>query len=111
MYRLWTVTFVTICFGMAVASAQDNPFSADARQTYALIKDSILRAADKMPAQDYSLRSTPPVRSFAEMMRSLKMTLTVANATQPRKIRVSPARVACSEGPNVKNCTRPSLRI
>ena len=48
--------------------AQDNPFSTDARQTYALIKDSILRAADKMPAQDYSFRSTPPVRSFAEMI-------------------------------------------
>jgi uncharacterized damage-inducible protein DinB len=48
--------------------AQDNPFSADARQTYALIKNSILRAADKMPEQDYSFRSTPPVRSFAEMI-------------------------------------------
>lgn len=47
---------------------QDNPFSADARQTYALIKNSILRAADKMPAAEYSFRSTPQVRSFAEMI-------------------------------------------
>lgn len=48
--------------------AQENPFSADARQTYALIKDSILRAADRMPAEDYSFRSTPKVRSFGEMI-------------------------------------------
>jgi hypothetical protein len=48
--------------------AQDNPFSADARQTYALIKNSILRAADRMPTAEYSFRSTPQVRSFAEMI-------------------------------------------
>ena len=48
--------------------AQDNPFSADARQTYAMIKDSILRAADKMPAEQYAFRSVPPVRTFAEMI-------------------------------------------
>jgi len=48
--------------------AQDNPFSADARQTYALIKESILRAADRMPAADYSFRSTPKVRTFGEMI-------------------------------------------
>jgi len=55
-------------FGVPVLQAQANPFSEDARQTYALIKDSILRAADKMPAQDYAFRSTPPVRTFAEMI-------------------------------------------
>jgi len=48
--------------------AQENPFSADARQTYALIKDSIMRAADRMPAENYSFRSTPQVRSFGEMI-------------------------------------------
>ena len=48
--------------------AQENPFSADARQTYALIKNSMLRAADRMPAENYSFRSTPQVRSFAEMI-------------------------------------------
>jgi hypothetical protein len=48
--------------------AQDNPFSDDARQTYALIKDSLLKAADKMPAEAYSFRTVPPVRTFAEMI-------------------------------------------
>ena len=53
---------------MTAALAQDNPFSADARQTYALIKSSLLRAADKMPAEDYAFRTTPQVRTFAEMI-------------------------------------------
>jgi len=48
--------------------AQENPFSADARQTYALIKGSVLKAAEKMPAEDYSFRTTPPVRTFGEMI-------------------------------------------
>jgi len=49
-------------------TAQDNPFSADARQTYAMIKDSLLKAADKMPAEAYSFRTVPQVRTFAEMI-------------------------------------------
>ena len=48
----------------AALQAQDNPFSADARQSYALVKDSLLKAADKMPAEDYSFRTVPPVRTF-----------------------------------------------
>jgi uncharacterized damage-inducible protein DinB len=48
--------------------AQENPFSADARQSYALVKDSLLKAADRMPAEDYSFRTTPKVRTFAEMV-------------------------------------------
>jgi hypothetical protein len=50
---------------------QDNPFSPfsdDARQTYALVKGSLLKAADKMPAEDYSFRTTPQVRTFGEMI-------------------------------------------
>ena len=50
------------------ARAQENPFSADARQTYALIKDSLLKAADKMPAEYYSFRTVSEVRTFGEMI-------------------------------------------
>lgn len=58
----------TLILLAAALHAEDNPFSADARQTYALIKDSVLRAAEKMPSQEYAFRSTPPVRSFGEMI-------------------------------------------
>jgi ABC-type molybdate transport system ATPase subunit len=48
--------------------AQQNPFSDDARQTYALIKGSLLKAADKMPAEFYSFHTVPEVRTFAQMI-------------------------------------------
>jgi uncharacterized damage-inducible protein DinB len=48
--------------------AQDNPISADARQSYALVKESLLKAADRMPAEDYSFRTVPQVRTFGEMI-------------------------------------------
>ena len=50
------------------AQAQENPFSADARQTYGLVKDSLLKAADKMPAENYSFRTVSEVRTFGEMI-------------------------------------------
>ena len=53
---------------VAAGNAQESPFSADARQSYALVKDSLLKAADRMPAEDYSFRTTPKVRTFAEMI-------------------------------------------
>jgi hypothetical protein len=58
---------------LAVASflalhAQDNPFSDDARQAYGIVKVSVLKAAERMPAADYSFRTTPKVRTFAEMI-------------------------------------------
>ena len=56
------------CLGASALPAQDNPFSGDARQSYALVKNNLLRAADRMPAEDYSFRTTPKVRTFAEMI-------------------------------------------
>ncbi len=61
--------FYSLMFLIAAAGdAQDNPFTADAKQTYALIKDSVLKAADKMPAEDYSFRNTPQVRTYGQMI-------------------------------------------
>ena len=48
--------------------AQTNPFSDDARQTYALIKPTLLRAAEKMPETYYSFRTVLEVRTFGEMI-------------------------------------------
>src|SRR5581483_781556 len=48
--------------------AEDNPFSADARQTYAIIKTNVLKAAEKMPAEEYSFRTTSEVRTFGQMI-------------------------------------------
>lgn len=68
MNRILTLILATSLVSVPVLRAQDNPFSADARQTYALIKDSLLKAAAKMPADAYGFRTVPQVRTFAEMI-------------------------------------------
>ena len=52
--RILTVAFLLARAGL---HAQSNPFSDDARQTYALIKPILLRAAEKMPEAYYSFRT------------------------------------------------------
>jgi hypothetical protein len=51
-----------------VPAYAQNPFSDDARQTYAIIKSSVLRAAEKMPAENYAFRTVPQVRTYGEMI-------------------------------------------
>jgi len=66
--RISTLAIIVCLASPAFLRAQENPFSADARQTYTLIKEIMLKAADRMPAEAYSFRTTPQVRSFAEMI-------------------------------------------
>jgi uncharacterized damage-inducible protein DinB len=67
--RIVTATFsaALVC---AAAQAQNtqNPFSADAKQSYIGIKNTLLKAADKMPPEEYSFRTTPQVRTYGEMV-------------------------------------------
>jgi hypothetical protein len=68
--RICMLTLAALSAG-GILRAEDplsDPFSNDARQTYALIKDSLLKAADKMPAENYSFRTVTEVRTFAQMI-------------------------------------------
>jgi hypothetical protein len=42
--------------------------AADAQRGYAGLKANILKAADKMPAENYSYRPTPEIRTFARVL-------------------------------------------
>jgi hypothetical protein len=42
--------------------------AADAQRSYAALKTNILKAADKMPAESYSYRPTPDIRTFARVV-------------------------------------------
>jgi len=68
MNRISLLVCAGALVGYGALQAQENPYSADARFAYGLIKNSVLRAADKMPAENYSFRSVPEVRTFAEMI-------------------------------------------
>ena len=62
-------TGISLLFFAAVRLlAQKDPFSADARAHYAIIKPSLLRAAEKMPEEYYSFRTVAQVRTFSEMI-------------------------------------------
>jgi uncharacterized damage-inducible protein DinB len=67
--RILTVTLIA-SFSSAAALAQNaqNPFSADAKQNYTGIKNTLLKAAEKMPEENYSFRTTPQVRTYGEII-------------------------------------------
>jgi uncharacterized damage-inducible protein DinB len=71
MNRIFTVTLL-VSLASAAGLAQDkgaqNPFSSDAKQTYTGIKNTLLKAADKMSEENYSFRTTPLVRTYGEMV-------------------------------------------
>jgi uncharacterized damage-inducible protein DinB len=50
------------------AAFAQNPLSADLRESYAEVKNNILRSAEKMPEENYSFRPAPKVRTFGEML-------------------------------------------
>src|SRR6266852_2381956 len=51
-----------------VLQAQNNPLTTDAKRAFGGIKNNILRAAEKMPEENYSFRPTPAVRSFGQLV-------------------------------------------
>jgi uncharacterized damage-inducible protein DinB len=97
MNRTALLTFAAAILSAAAIQAQDNPISADARQSYALVKDSLLKAAERMPAEDYSFRTTPKVRTFGEMIAhvadgQLHMCKVVTGEETTDKIRFAPPK-------------------
>lgn len=55
------------CAWMAQAQTATG-LSAEVQAAYTSVKNNILKAADKMPAENYSFKPTPEVRSFAEVL-------------------------------------------
>ena len=47
---------------------QDNPLSSEARSDYGIVKDFVIRAAEKVPEADYAFKPTPEVRSFGQLI-------------------------------------------
>ncbi len=48
--------------------ANDNPLSDEARINFNTIKDYVIRAAEKMPADGYAFKPTPEIRSFGQLI-------------------------------------------
>jgi hypothetical protein len=52
---------VSVAFGQA-------PYASEVQGSYNRMKDNIIKAAEKMPAESYSYKPTPDIRSFARVV-------------------------------------------
>jgi hypothetical protein len=101
MTRNYLRTLFSLAFATALC-AQNNPISADARQSYALVKGSLLKAADKMPAENYAFRTVPQVRTFGDMIAhvadgQLLMCQVVAGEKTTENAKFKPAKTDKAE--------------
>ena len=59
------LTISSVAFGQAPAA---STLPSEVQTAYARIKANILKAADKMPAESYSYKPTPDIRTFARVV-------------------------------------------
>lgn len=54
--------------GLAQQGAPADPLSAEIRNAWDSVKNNILRAAEKMPEENYAFKPVPEVRSFGQII-------------------------------------------
>jgi len=68
MSRFRMVFAILACLLTATLEAQSNAISADVKRDYKSIRDFFIRAAEKMPEENYPFKPSPDVRSFAQQV-------------------------------------------
>ncbi len=72
--------------------------AAEVQRSYAALKANILKAADKMPAESYSYKPTPEIRTFARVVNHIteaqSHACAAANGTSFSTIPPAPAETA-----------------
>lgn len=70
MKFLTAVSVFALLGGVAIAAdaPNPNPLMASSQAFYGMLKDNVLRSADKMAEADYSFRPTPDVRTYGEVL-------------------------------------------
>jgi hypothetical protein len=68
MQRIGTACAVAALTISAAALGQGNPLSSEVQGGYARVKANILKSADEMPAEAYSFKPEPDVRTFARII-------------------------------------------
>ena len=68
MQRIRTACAVAGLMVSGIALGQGNPLASEVQASYARLKPNILKAADKMPAADYSFKPTADIRPFARVV-------------------------------------------
>ena len=68
MQRIRTACAVAVWMISGAALGQSNQFATELQGNYARLKVNILKAADKMPPENYSFKPTPDIRTFARVV-------------------------------------------
>jgi uncharacterized damage-inducible protein DinB len=56
----------SVLYAQQAQTPNPNPLSAEVKGSYTNIKNNVLKAADKMPEENYSFKATPEVQTFAQ---------------------------------------------
>jgi uncharacterized damage-inducible protein DinB len=71
VFAAW-MTVPAVLFGQDKPPAQSappaNPITTSEKALYSFISDAIVRAAEKMPEDNYSFKPTPDIRSFGQLV-------------------------------------------
>jgi uncharacterized damage-inducible protein DinB len=68
VFLLIPMTAVLLHAQAQQAPPPSDPLSAGAKGFYNLVKNNILKSADKMPEENYAFKPTPDVRSFGQIL-------------------------------------------
>ena len=66
---IFSLPVVALAQAPAQAPAQPSGPAAEALAAYNRLKPNILKAAEKMPAENYSYKPTPDIRAFARVVK------------------------------------------
>jgi uncharacterized damage-inducible protein DinB len=82
----------------SAAALGQNPLASEVQGNYQRLQPNILKAADKMPAADYSYKPTPDIRTFARVVNHVTEAQLhicgAANHTDPSALPKVPAETA-----------------
>ena len=64
-YRVMIGCLLTASYALGQSA---NPFISELKQFYTVRKGDLLKAADRMPTEDYDFRPTPDMRTFGQLI-------------------------------------------
>lgn len=65
------LTLCSAALALAASLSAQNPLTTETKALHDGVKNNIIRAAEKMPEEDYSFKPTPDVRSFGQLIGHL----------------------------------------
>src|ERR1051326_8748338 len=68
MNRTLLIVLASLFAGAFALQAQSNALSSEIKQSYKSVKNNLLKAAEKMPEENYSFKPVPEIRSFGALV-------------------------------------------